>query len=243
MMERMAEAPLSAGELIVLTGTRRIRRNVVVGGLFLAVVISDGVVGSWLPTYRTGTVLELGLAAAVVIGVPALWLVIGHAKRVVDWWLWRRRPVPAIRLTASGLDYSPAYTGHFPFHVDWAVPLRSVFRQGSDNTGFFWCLYSPVIDGLDNLPPFLHRHWPLDANQVGREYRQLIRGANLDPNSPEQLAAARHLVFFGTPIVFNPYYWSGPPMATVDAFLREHTNDRCTFYPPPEPVPPTIRRS
>jgi hypothetical protein len=190
--------------MVVFTRIGKVRRHVVVGGISLAVVIGDAWLSSLLLVGRGGVLTDLGVVAAIVIGALALWLVIGHAKRISTWLRWRSRPLPAIRLTTSGLDYSPAYTGDFPFHVDWGIPLESAFRQGVDNTGFFWCLYSPIVHGIDPLPAFIHRQWPLKADQVRAELRQMIQQLAIDENSPEQMAAARHLVSYGTPIAINP---------------------------------------
>lgn len=37
---------------------------------------------------------------------------------------WRNKPLPALRLTDSGIDYSAAYTGAFTLHVQWSVPAQ-----------------------------------------------------------------------------------------------------------------------
>lgn len=176
-----------------------------------------------------------------MIGLPALWLLDGHARRIATWRRWRNRPVPAMRLSAAGLDYSPAYTGSFPLHVDWGVPMESAYRRGPDNDGFWFCLYAPVIDGLGSLPAFIHRAWPLDPYRVRAEIRQLVRDAGVDKRSPEQMAAAINLITYGTPIAINLHFAAGSPLAAVDARLRERTSDRCTLKPSPHRVPPTTR--
>lgn len=55
------------------------------------------------------------------------------------------------------------------------------------------------------------------------------------------MAAALHLIYYGTPIVLNPYLMSGASLPAVDAYLREHTDGRCTLQPPDERIPPTTR--
>lgn len=229
------------GELVLFGTVGDVRPNVFGAAMFLALVVGDGWTSALLLRRHTGAVLHAGVAAAVVIGLSALWLLDRHVTRIASWWRWHKRPLPAMRLTASGLDYSPAYTGDFPLHVDWLPFLESRYRRGSDNTGFFWCLYSPIIDGIDPLPPFIDRDWPLEAGQAEAELRDLIRAAGIDERSPEQMAAVRQLIFYGTPIVLNPYSVSGAPISAVDAYLREHTEGRCTLQPPHERIPPTTR--
>jgi hypothetical protein len=119
--------------------------------------------------------------------------------------------------------------------------MRSAYRRGPDNDGFFWCLYAPVIDGLGSLPTFIHREWPLDPFRVLAEIRQLAREAGVDKRSPEQMAAVIHLITYGTPIAINPYFLTGAPLAAADARLRERTSGQCTLKPPPHPVKATTR--
>jgi hypothetical protein len=229
------------GELVVFATAGHVGPNVLGAGVFLAIVVGDGWISTLLLGGRTGAVLVVGVVIAVVIGAPALWLVNGYVERIFGWWRWRNRPLPAMRLTASGIDYSPAYAGEFPLHVSWAVPLQSAYRRGYDNTGFVWCLYSPIIEGLDALPSRIDRRWPLDSEQVRAEYRQMVREGLIDKHSPEQVSAALHLIYYGTPIALNPHYLSGSSLAAVDAFLRERTDGQCTFYPPGHPIRPTTR--
>ncbi|MGW2050257.1 hypothetical protein ACWCPF_34550 [Streptomyces sp. NPDC001858] len=228
-------------ELVLFVTAGGVRPHVLGAVVFLALVVGDGWTSALLLRDHTGTVLYAGVAAAVAVGLPALWLAERHIAGIVRWSRWRERPLPAMRLTSSGLDYSPAYTGSFPLHVDWLPMLESRYRQGTDNTGFFWCLYSPIIDGIDPLPPFVHREWPLETHRAKAELRDLIRTAEIDEHSPEQLAAALHLIYYGTPIVLNPYFASGAPIPVIDAYLRERTAGRCTLQPPAKRIPPTTR--
>ncbi|SHH37180.1 hypothetical protein [Streptomyces sp. 3214.6] len=230
-----------AGELVLFVTAGDVRPNVLGAVVFLALVVGDGWTSALLLCHHTGAVLHAGVAAAVVIGLPALWLGNRHIARIGSWLRWRKRPLPAMRLTASGLDYSPAYTGDFPLHVDWWPMLESRYRRGPDNTGFFWCLYSPIINGIDPLPPFVAREWPLEAHRVKAELRDLIRTADMDKHSPEQMAAALHLIYYGTPIALNPYSVSGAPISAIDTYLRERTDGRCTLQPPDKRIPPTTR--
>ncbi|MFE8013940.1 hypothetical protein ACFU3O_14505 [Streptomyces antibioticus] len=194
-----------------------------------------------LSRHHTGAVLYAGVTVALTVGLPALWLAGRHITCILSWLRWRNRPLPAMRLTADGLDYSPAYTGDFPLHVNWLPVLESHYRRGADNTGFVWCLYSPAIDGVDPLPSSIHREWPLDARRLWGELRHLVGVTGMDERSPVQMAAALHLIHYGTPVALNLYYTSGTPLAVVDAYLRERTDGRCTLQPPDEKIPPTTR--
>lgn len=234
--------PAEVDELVLFTAASEdAGLHIVSAALFLGIAVGDGWGSVLLLRHTAGAALGLGAAAACVIGLPALWLLDKHARQVAGWWRWRNRPVPAMRLTAAGLDYSPAYTGGFPLHVDWAVPMESAYRQGPDNYGFFWCLYAPAIDGLGRLPASIHRAWPLDPYRMRRELRQLVRDAGVDERSREQMAAATHLITYGTPIVINLHFAAGSPLAAVDARLRERTGGRCTLNPPPHRIGATTR--
>jgi len=105
--------------------------------------------------------------------------------------------------------------------------------------------YAPVIDGagLGGLPAFIHREWPLDGRRLRLELNRLIRESGADKRSPEQMAAANNLIWFGTPIALNLYgAVRGSPVEAIDARLRERTGGLCTLQPSKVPVPPTIRR-
>lgn len=175
-----AEQPgdAEAGELVLFTTAGDVRPNVLGTVVFLALAVGAGWAAALPLRHHAG-----GTAAAVGVGLPALWLANRHLARIVSWLRRRRRPLPAMRLTASGLDYSPAYTGDFPLHVDWLPMPACRYRQGADNTGFLWCLYSPIIDGTDPLPPRIHREWPLDAQRARAELRDLIGAVDLDKDS------------------------------------------------------------
>jgi hypothetical protein len=230
-----------ADELLLFTKVKDVRPSVLAAAVLLVLVVGGGWGSVLLLRDATGAALGLGVAAAAVVGLPALWLFERHARHIAGWWHWRNRPVPAMRLTESGLDYSPAYTGAFPLHVDWGLPMECAYRRGPNNFGFFWCLYAPVIDGLGSLPAFIHRDWPLDPFRVSAEIRALVREAGVDKGSPEQMAAVTHLILYGTPIIINPYLLSGSPLEAADARLRDRTGGRCTLKPPPHRVQATTR--
>jgi hypothetical protein len=157
---------------------------------------------------------------------------------------WRNKPLPALRLTDSGMDYSPAYASIFTLHVEWAVPMRSAWLRGPDPDSFYWCLYAPVIEGLGDLPPYIDRDYPMEESEVAADYKSLLRQAGIDKRAPGQAAeraAAVHLAFYGTPVVLNPYHATGSPKAAIDERLRERTGGTCSMTPGTEPLKNIIR--
>jgi hypothetical protein len=157
---------------------------------------------------------------------------------------WRNKPLPALRLTDSGIDYSPAYAGEFTLHVEWAVPLHSGWLRGPDPNSFYWCLYAPIIEGLGDLPPYLHRVYPMEESEVAADYKSLLSAAGIDKRAPGQAAeraAAVHLAFYGTPIVLNPYHATGSPKTAIDERLRERTGGACSMKPSTEPLKNIVR--
>lgn len=159
---------------------------------------------------------------------------------------WRNRPLPALRLTDSGVDYSPAYAGVFNLHVEWAVPMRCAWLRGPDPNSFYWCLYAPVIEGLGDLPPYLDRDYPIEESEAAADYRSLLKQAGIDKRAPGQAAeraAAVHLAFYGTPLVLNPYHATGSPKTAIDQRLRERTGGTCSMAPGTEPLNNIIRPS
>lgn len=157
---------------------------------------------------------------------------------------WRDKALPALRLTDSGIDYSPAYAGSFTLHVGWAVPMHSTWLRGPDPSSFYWCLYAPVIEGLGGLPPYIRRDYPMDESQVAADYKSLLRRAGIDKRAAGQAAeraAAVHLAFYGTPIVLNPYHATGSPTEAIDEQLRERTGGACSMEPGSKPLKNIIR--
>jgi len=157
---------------------------------------------------------------------------------------WRNKPLPALRLTDSGLDYSPAYAGVFTLHVDWAVPMHSAWLRGPDPSSFYWCLYAPVIEGLGGLPPYIGRDYPMEESEVAADYKSLLRQAGIAERAPGQeaeRAAAVHLAFYGTPVVLNPYHATGSPKEVIDERLRERTGGTCSMTPGTETLKNIIR--
>ncbi|MFG1928595.1 hypothetical protein [Cryptosporangium sp. NPDC048952] len=207
---------------------------------FLAgLLVADGFVVRWLAEHSSGAARVIGIAAAVAVGLLLLPLVERHMRHVVGWLRWRGKPVSALRWTPDGISYSPAYTGGFPYQVFWAMPMECAYRQGPGNRGFVWCLYTPVVEGLGTLPALLDREWPLSRSRLVGERRALIQECGVDQTSSEQMVAVNHLVYYGTPIVVNPYLVDRVRLQQFDAYLRERTDGRCTVAPPDRPVTPT----
>lgn len=157
---------------------------------------------------------------------------------------WRRggtRAWPALRLTSSGIDYSPIYTGDFPWHVPWGPPMSSRYLRGPDGRTFYWCLYAPIVEGLGGLPSFIHRKWPMYEQDVAIDFRRMIKAAGIPKDDHEHVQAAISLAYFGTPLVINPYRMTGSSKTEVDAVLRERTSGTCTLRPPKEGLLPVTR--
>jgi hypothetical protein len=168
-------------------------------------------------------------------------VLITSGRRPSRWRRWATRAWPAMRLTSSGIDFSPVYADDFPWHVPWGPPMFSRYHRGPDGRTFYWCLYAPIVDGLDGLPSFIHRDWPMDESDVAADYREMIKAAGIRKDDHERLQAASSLAYFGTPIVINPYRVTGSPKAEVDAVLRERSGGRCTLKPPEEGLLPVTR--
>jgi hypothetical protein len=62
------------GELVLFGTVGDVRPNVFGAAMFLALVVGDGWTSALLLRRHTGAVLHAGVAAAVVIGLSALWL-------------------------------------------------------------------------------------------------------------------------------------------------------------------------
>lgn len=232
-------SPADDADLTLLTPRPRAGHSAASAGVLLGMVAGVG----WGLWRLTSAPVYIKWAGWIFLGVAGLVLLraLGIHTRQLGYWLrWRRRPLPAMRLTAAGLDYSPGYTGEFELHVPWVVPMTSAYRQGPDNIGFFWCLYAPMIEGLGSLPPSISRQWPLDESRLRSEWREFVRTFRVGVRSPAQ-AAANHLVMYGTPIVINPYLMSSDSIDAFDQRLRERTDGRCTLQPPQHRIGPTTR--
>jgi hypothetical protein len=146
-----------------------------------------------------------------------------------------------MRLTSSGIDYSPVYAGDFPWHVPWGPPMFSMYHRGPDGRTFYWCLYAPIVEGLDGLQPSIRRDWPMYERDVAADYRGMVQAAGIRKDDHERMQAASNLAYFGTPIVINPYRVTGSPKMEVDAVLRERTGGQCTLEPPKKGLRPVTR--
>lgn len=225
---------------MLFTSQPRGAGNAATAGMLLVILGGAGW-GTWRLIDVSGPARWFGWLMLGLLSLVLLRALNRHLEQVGIWLRWRGRPLPAMRLTASGLDYSPAYTGEFEFHVPWGPPMRCAYRRGPDNRGFFWCLYASVIDGPGSLPASIPRTWPLAERSLRSEWRDLVRTFDVDERSPVQAAAVTHLVMYGTPIAINPYLVTGDPFDAADRRLRERTNGRCTLQPPQHPIGPTTR--
>jgi hypothetical protein len=168
-------------------------------------------------------------------------VLITDGPRPFHWRQWGTRAWPALRLTSSGIDYSPVYTGDFPWHVPWAPPIYGRYHRGPDGRTFYWCLYTPFVEGLDGLAPYIHRNWPMYEQDVAADFRAMVKAAGIRKDDHERMQAASNLAYFGTPIVINPYRMTGSPKAEVDAVLRERSGGKCTLQPPEKGLLPVTR--
>lgn len=186
-----------------------------------------------------------GVSADHVSATGDLVLVVGTTRAgPVNRLRFRNKPLPALRLTDKGIDYSAAFTGEFTLHVTWAVPMHSTWVRGPHPSSFYWCLYAPIIEGLGDLPPYIRRSYPMEESDVAVDYKSLLRQAGIDKRAPEQVAertAAVHLAYYGTPIVLNPYHATGSPKAAIDERLRERTGGRASMTPGTKPLKNIIR--
>jgi hypothetical protein len=223
-----AGAAPPASELVVTTGVRPVWPHVAgvllglaaVAGLVWAALSLDG-----LPGVARGLV-TLGLAVVLLV----VFAFVGrHLERLASWWTWRRRPTPAMRLTPDGLDYSPAFSGTFDLHVDWAMARESRIRRGAEGAGAFWCLYAPVIEGTGPVSSFLTPEGVPGPDRAPREARRIHRTAERRGEPAGDVDVLTHLLAFGTPIALDLDLARGAPLAEVDARLREWTDGRCSL--------------
>jgi hypothetical protein len=232
--------PPDGDDLVLVTVVPTARLSIGVAVVLLGVLMAEGWAVRWVAEHAGGLARGVGVSIAGVVGLATLLLLGDHVRHIGDWLRWRHRPVPALRLTASGIDYSPAFTGEFPFHMPWGSPMESAYRQGSTGRGLVWCLYSPIVEGLGTLPAWMDRAWPLSNAEVRADFRTLVREAGVDQRDPVQLAAALHLTYYGTPIAINPYLVSGADIELVDERLRARTNGQCTLQLPRHRTGPTV---
>jgi hypothetical protein len=176
----------------------------------------------------TGVVGQSAVIAISLLVTGLLWRVVLRLE-----WLnarrdWCRRPLPAIRLSPAGLDYSAAFTGDFPVHVDWAMAEGCRYRRGPGGDPF-WCVDASVIEGLGPLPPRLQRRSlvrPALARAVA--VRQARIAAALGGQT-EDVDLLTLLLAFGTPIAINLSLVEGASIRDVDLRIREWTQDRCSL--------------
>lgn len=168
-------------------------------------------------------------------------VLITSGRRPFHWRQWGIRAWPALRLTSSGIGYSPIYTGDFPWHVPWGPTMFSMYHRGPDGRTFYWCLYAPIVEGLDGLPPYIRRDWPMHEQDVAADFRRMIKAAGVRKDDHERVQAASSLAYFGTPVVINPYRMTGSSKTEVDAVLRERSGGTCTLQPPEKGLLPVTR--
>ena len=223
-----AGAAPPARELVVTTGVRPVRRHV--AAVHLGLAAAGGLV--WLAlslTALSGVVRGLVTLGLAVVLLAVVAFVGRHVERLASWWTRRHRPTPAMRLTADGLDYSPAFTGSFDLHVDWAMARECRLRPGAAGDGDFWCLYAPEIEGTGPVGSFLRPETVPGPERARLEARRIHRTAQRRGEAAGDVDVLTHLLAFGTPIALNLRLARGAPLAEVDARLREWTDGRCSL--------------
>jgi hypothetical protein len=150
---------------------------------------------------------------------------------LIDWARWRRRNVPAMRLTPAGLDYSVAFDGTFPLHVEWTAVQGSEYRHGVGGS-WLWCVDVHVSVMLKVTSPFIviHLIHPIHPNHARLTAARLAREARASGEEVNE-DLVTHMLAFGTPIAIDLRRIHGVPWEELDEHLREWTQGRCTVRP------------
>jgi hypothetical protein len=112
---------------------------------------------------------------------------------------------------------------------------------GPDGRTFYWCLYAPIVEGLERLPAYIHRDWPMYEDDVAADYLGMMKAAGIRKDDSEGRQAVLNLTYFGTPIVINPWRMTGSSKTEIDAVLRDRTRGQCTLKPPTKALLPVTR--
>ena len=221
-----ADGP-AAQEFVLRTGPGRARASV----LMIIVLVPLVVAVTWNATrfrHQSGAAAQVPILASVLVATAALWVVVRRVEWLVARRGRRRRPMPAMRLSPAGLDYSPAFTGDFPVHVDWASARSCRYRRGPGG-GRFWCLDAEAVDGLGPLPSGLPRRSMVGPDRARAVATGQARIAADLGDEPEDVDLLTHLLAFGTPIALDLALVEGVPLRDVDLRLREWTGGRCSL--------------
>jgi hypothetical protein len=222
----MSAAGTRSDVLVVTTGSRRPT------GSFVVVAGCLGVLGllGWAATdldELSSVWRALSILGLTVVLLSDFWVLGAHVEVIGNWFRWRWRPRPAMRLTPDGLDYSAAFRGTFELHVDWPHAMETRLRAGPENAGSFWCLYAPDVEGAGDLRAFMTQEeipGPDKAYATARAWRK--RALAEDNIDFDQLC---NLLAFGTPIALNLALAEGADLTDVDARVRDWTSGRCSL--------------
>ncbi|GII28624.1 hypothetical protein [Planotetraspora mira] len=213
-------------EYLLITSKDRALPSVVILCLTVAVLAGGYLTLRWVSQHIHGFALGLAYSAGGLLLLLAFWVVDTHVTHLMNWAFWRRRGVPAMRLTPAGLDYSAAFAGTFPLHVPWDLVEGCGYRPNSDGHPF-WCAGLHPVAVMDAVPAsiFVRPVPPIRAREVAEE---LARTAAAEGESVD-VGLLTHMLAFGTPVAINLHRVHGVPLAEVDEKLREWTHGRCSF--------------
>jgi hypothetical protein len=166
------------------------------------------------------------VGVGTLIATTTVWILARRIERLAARRLRLHRPGPAMRLSAAGLDYSAAFTGDLPVHVDWAQVLSCRRRPGPGG-GRFWCLFASAVQGLGPLPSSLDRRSIVGPDRCRARARGQSQASLAFGVPPGDLDLLTHLLAFGTPIAIDLALVEGVPWREVDTRVQEWTHGRC----------------
>jgi hypothetical protein len=213
-------------ELLLVAGVDRAGASVLV--IILAVLLLTVV--TWAATQLRelpGSTGPKAVASATVVATSLVWVVIRRVERLVARRTSRRRPQPAMRLSDTGLDYSPAFTGTFPVHLDWAS-VRACRHLRGPGGERYWCVFALAIQGLGPLPSTLERRSIVGPDRCRAAAVGQAQVAAALGFPAEDVDLLTHLLAFGTPIAINLAQVDSVSLRDVDARLRRWTDGRCS---------------
>src|SRR5437870_2683693 len=98
-------------EFFLLTSMNRPLPSLVTIGVAAGILAGDIAAAIFVHHRIGGWAGWLALTGIALVGFMAFWALMAHLEYFSDWARWRRRPVPAMRMTPGGLDYSAGFTG------------------------------------------------------------------------------------------------------------------------------------
>ncbi|GAA4568783.1 hypothetical protein [Planotetraspora kaengkrachanensis] len=213
-------------EYLLITSKDRPLPSVVILCLAGAVLAGGYPALRWVSQHVDGLALGSAYSAGGVFLLLVLWVVGKHVEFLVNWAYWRRRGVPAMRLTPSGLDYSGAFTGTFPLHVPWGLVEGCGYRPNGDGH-LFWCVDLHPAAVVDSVPASIYVR-PVAPNRAREVAEELARAASADGEHVD-VDLLSHELAFGTPVAINLHRVHGVPLAEVEEKLQGWTDGRCSF--------------